>query len=166
MSMQHSLEVRAPLLGIDVAKFAMTLAADDLYAPGRGKLVLKRLASRYLPNEWLEKPKRGFGLPVELWNAERLLPVLRDLLLANDCRLAQWVDRRLLNAYLASLEQAFHPYQAWALFILETWLRTHPASNAAGEADFSDVLRAGAPQFRRMNIWQQGKRWLNRIGAN
>jgi hypothetical protein len=31
MSMQHSLEVRAPLLGVDVARFAMTLAADDCY---------------------------------------------------------------------------------------------------------------------------------------
>ena len=41
MSMQHSLEVRTPFLGIDVAKFAADLAADDCYASGQGKLVSK-----------------------------------------------------------------------------------------------------------------------------
>src|SRR5262249_45366716 len=39
MSMQHSLEVRAPFLGRDVAQFAMRLAGNDCYGAGQGKLV-------------------------------------------------------------------------------------------------------------------------------
>src|SRR5262245_21989245 len=53
MSMQHSLEVRAPLLGLDVARFAMRLTADACYGAGQGKLVLKRVAERYLPTDWV-----------------------------------------------------------------------------------------------------------------
>ncbi len=82
MSMQHSLEVRAPLLGVEVANFAAGLAADDCYAAGQGKLVLKRVAERYIPAEWLARPKRGFGLPMDRWGAKELLPIAQERLLA------------------------------------------------------------------------------------
>jgi asparagine synthase (glutamine-hydrolysing) len=127
MSMQHSLEVRAPLIGIDVARFAMNLAADDCYRNGQGKLVLKRVASRYVPAEWMSRPKRGFGLPMDMWGAGQLLPALDGLLRSPDCRLAEWIPHANLLRYLARLRAEFHPYRAWALFVLEHWLQTHPA---------------------------------------
>jgi len=127
MSMQHSLEVRAPLIGIDVARFAMDLAADDCYQAGQGKLVLKRVASRYVPAEWMARPKRGFGLPMDMWGARQLLPALDGLIRSADCRLAEWIPHTNLVRYLDHLGAEFHAYRAWALFVLENWLRTHPA---------------------------------------
>ncbi len=127
MSMQHSLEVRAPLLSLDMAKFAMGLAGEDCYTAGHSKRVLKCLASRYLPAEWMHRPKRGFGLPTDLWSKEKLLPPLTALLLSEDGRLAEWIDRKRLVAYIEKLGNEFHAYHAWSLFILENWLRTHPA---------------------------------------
>jgi len=127
MSMQHSLEVRAPLLGTDIAKFAMRLAADDCYGHGQGKLVLKRVASRYLPQEWMSRPKRGFGLPMTLWSSEVLLPSLRALLLHEDGALRRWIEPARLRNYVDGLARDFQPYRAWSLFILETWLRSHAA---------------------------------------
>lgn len=128
MSMQHSLEVRAPLLGIDVAQMAMRLAAEECYEAGQGKLVLKRLASRYLPQEWINRPKRGFGLPMDMWGAGRLLPALRELLTSADCRLAAFIGPSKLTRYVERLSHDFHAYRAWALYILENWLRTHAAT--------------------------------------
>ncbi len=130
MSMQHSLEVRAPLLGRDVARFAMHLAADDCYGDGQGKLVLKRVAERYLPPDWMRRPKRGFGLPMDMWGADVLMPVIETLLLDRNCRLAEWIRPRQLQHYVEHLRGDFQPYRAWSLFILETWLRTHPARPA------------------------------------
>lgn len=130
MSMQHSLEVRAPLIGRDIAKFAMGLAMDDCYAAGQGKLVLKRVAERYLPPEWMRRPKRGFGLPMDMWGAATLLPELRRVLTGSDCRLANWIAPQTLAAYVDRLAADFQPYRAWSLFILETWLRTHPGTPA------------------------------------
>ncbi len=138
MSMQHSLEVRAPLLGIDIAKFAMKLAADDCYSDGQGKLVLKRVASRYLPPDWMSRPKRGFGLPMNLWSSEILLPALRSLALARDSRLHEWIAPDRLHAFVDDLTREFHPYRAWSLFILESWLRTHPAVSASKPAALSN----------------------------
>jgi asparagine synthase (glutamine-hydrolysing) len=126
MSMQHSLETRAPFLGNDVARFAMGLAADDCYGAGQGKLVLKQVAERYLPPDWMRRPKRGFGLPMDMWGAETLMPVIERDLLDPGCRLALWIEPRRIAAYVKRLKAQFHPYRAWALFILETWLRTHP----------------------------------------
>jgi len=128
MSMQHSLEVRAPLIGIDVARFAMNLAADDCYQNGQGKLVLKRVASRYVPAEWMARPKRGFGLPMDMWGARQLMPALDGLIRSPDCRLAEWIPHANLVRYLDHLGAEFHAYRAWALFVLEHWLRTHPAA--------------------------------------
>jgi asparagine synthase (glutamine-hydrolysing) len=130
MSMQHSLEVRAPLLGKDIATFAMGLAMDECYAAGQGKLVLKRVAERYLPPEWMRRPKRGFGLPMDMWGAETLMPALTQLCGGSACRLTGWIPRRNIDAYLDRLARDFQPYRAWSLFILETWLRTHPAEPA------------------------------------
>ena len=130
MSMQHSLEVRAPLLGRDVAAFAARLAAEGCYGAGQGKLVLKRVTARYLPEGWVERPKRGFGIPIELWDKSHLLPATRALLADREARLPRWLGRARLAAYLDRLEDSFHAYQCWGIFILETWLRSHRAEPA------------------------------------
>jgi asparagine synthase (glutamine-hydrolysing) len=132
MSMQHSLEVRAPLIGIEVAEFAKQLAADDCYRHGSGKLILKRVASRYLPESWMNRPKRGFGLPMDLWSADKLLPITRSLVLGKDARLPVWLDHKLLSRYLDHIERDFNSYRVWSLYILENWLRSHPAVPAEG----------------------------------
>lgn len=153
MSMQHSLEVRAPLLGMDVAKFAMKLATGDCYGARQGKLVLKRVASRYLPAEWMRRPKRGFGIPIDLWAKDSLLPATRSLLQGPECLLQRWIEPRLLSAYLDHLEQSYSAYQTWALFILEIWLRHHvgtpsvPMSAGARRAEVSPGLFGGLNSF-------------------
>jgi asparagine synthase (glutamine-hydrolysing) len=134
MSMQHALEVRAPLLGIEVAEFAARLAAEECVQQGRGKLVLKRLAERWVPRDWLDRPKRGFGLPMDGWGRDALLPEARALLLAPEARLPLWIARPALEAFFAAQERSFSPYRIWALFILETWLRSHKAEPAAEPA--------------------------------
>jgi asparagine synthase (glutamine-hydrolysing) len=125
MSMQHSLEVRAPLLGRDVAAFAADLAGESCYRTGQGKLVLKRVTTRYLPEDWVNRPKRGFGIPVHLWDKAQLLPATRALLAGPYARLPLWIEPQRIAAYLDRLDDNFHAYQCWSLFSLETWLRSH-----------------------------------------
>jgi hypothetical protein len=62
-----------------------------------------------------------------MWGASTLLPELQVLLGERECRLAEWIPRRRLNAYVKALSSDFHPYRGWSLFILETWLRSHSA---------------------------------------
>ncbi len=125
MSMQHALEVRAPLLARPIADFAMRLAADDLCTPDHSKRVLKQLAARYIPREWLERPKMGFGMPVRGWGGTALATEVADLLLGSDCRLVAWIQPENLRRFVEYHWQRPHTYQLWAVFVLELWLRNH-----------------------------------------
>lgn len=128
MSMQHALEVRTPFLSLELAHFASGLGADRIARGRTGKLVLRTLAGRYLPADWLARPKKGFGMPVSGWGEAAMRPVVTRLLDAPDCRLADWIGGDQLRRWWTehgSSHASF--YQLWALALLETWLRTHPA---------------------------------------
>lgn len=127
MSMRHSLEVRAPLLGLRVAEFAARLPADACFGDGQGKLVLKEVARRYLPDDWLARPKKGFGIPMRGWSETRLLEQARTMLRPGGNRLAEWVGQAQVDAFLADQAQAPMTYRLWAVVVLESWLRHHPA---------------------------------------
>ncbi|MDX1566087.1 MAG: asparagine synthase C-terminal domain-containing protein, partial [Phycisphaeraceae bacterium] len=66
-SMAVGLEVRVPLLDHRVVEFAFGLPRRLLIREGRGKWILRRVLSRYLPGEWFERPKQGFAVPVGAW---------------------------------------------------------------------------------------------------
>jgi asparagine synthase (glutamine-hydrolysing) len=125
MSMQHALEVRAPLLGRQVADFAMRMAADDLCVAGHSKRVLKQLAARYIPREWLDRPKMGFGMPVSGWGGATLAQEVSALLLSPECRLAAWIEPERLKRFVEFHMKTPTTYQLWSVFILELWLRNH-----------------------------------------
>lgn len=127
MSMRNSLEVRAPLLGMEVARFAARLHPDECYASGQGKLILKRVAEQFVPRAWLDRPKRGFGLPMSLWGRDELLARTRKLCLSADGQLQNWLPVERIAAFMDHQTQSYSAYQIWLLFILESWLRTHPA---------------------------------------
>jgi len=66
-SMAVSLEARAPLLDWRVAEFAWSLPLSMKHRDGVSKYLLKRVLGRYVPQEMVHRPKRGFGAPVSEW---------------------------------------------------------------------------------------------------
>jgi asparagine synthase (glutamine-hydrolysing) len=66
-SMAVALEVRAPLLDHRVLEFAWRLPLALKLQDGRGKLVLRKVLSRYVPAELFERPKTGFAVPICRW---------------------------------------------------------------------------------------------------
>jgi len=128
MSMQVALEVRSPLLDIDVARYASALSAQDLVIEDEarrfsGKRILKDVLRRYLPDAIVDRPKQGFGLP-STWHVESLVGPARDLL-GPTSKIAGLVDGKTLKRYVAALSdpQFLSIYQLWPMLILELWLR-------------------------------------------
>ncbi len=66
-AMAVSLETRVPMLDKDVVEFAWTLPIDYEREGQTGKKVLRDVLYRYVPKEMMERPKKGFSIPIEKW---------------------------------------------------------------------------------------------------
>ena len=74
-AMAVSLETRVPMLDKDVVEFAWTLPVEFKRKDGVSKKVLRDVLYRYVPKEMMERPKKGFSIPVQKW---LLQPELRE----------------------------------------------------------------------------------------
>jgi asparagine synthase (glutamine-hydrolysing) len=66
-SMTFSLESREPLLDHDLVEWGMRLPLRFKLAQGRNKWIFRKLAERSLPQSLLDRPKQGFGVPIDRW---------------------------------------------------------------------------------------------------
>lgn len=80
MSMAVSLECRVPLLDHELVELAARMPSDIKVRGGRLKHVLKEALGAWLPQDILERKKRGFGTPMGAWLKQELAPLLRELL--------------------------------------------------------------------------------------
>ena len=66
-SMGVSLEARAPFLDHSIVEFAWRIPQHQRVGNHRGKRLLRRLLSRYVPDAIVDRPKMGFGVPIDHW---------------------------------------------------------------------------------------------------
>lgn len=136
MSMAHSLEVRCPLLDHRILEFAARLPSRLKVDSRRGKLVLRALASRRLPESITGLPKRGFSMPLAGWLRKELRPVAESLLFDSSRQMAGVLEpgvvRELWQEHLSGHRD--HSALVWSLVMLEMWARetrVTPAATAA-----------------------------------
>ena len=83
------LETRAPLLDKDIIEFAFSLPIDYKRNKNVGKLVLRDVLYRYVPQELMERPKQGFGIPIGKWLKEPELKSWAEQLISRDTLVRQ-----------------------------------------------------------------------------
>jgi asparagine synthase (glutamine-hydrolysing) len=126
MSMAHSLEVRCPLLDYRLLEFGTRLP-DELKIRGRsGKLLLRELAARRLPESVRNLPKRGFSIPAARWLRQELRPMTESLLFDASRPFAGLLDERVVRGmwqeHLSAARD--HSVFLWGLMMLSLWQRT------------------------------------------
>jgi asparagine synthase (glutamine-hydrolysing) len=79
-SMAVSLETRVPFLDHRLAAVAARVPVKMNFAGGRGKMLLRRLLYRHVPQTLVDRPKTGFGAPIGHWLRGDLRPWAEELL--------------------------------------------------------------------------------------
>ena len=79
-SMMNSLEVRAPFMDVQVVNFLNRLPYEYKLKGFKGKHLLKETMRGKLPEDIIDRPKKGFGIPVSLWLKNELKDLCHDLL--------------------------------------------------------------------------------------
>jgi len=124
-TMAHGLEARSPFVDHEVMEFCASLPSE-LKLRGRvKKYLLKQAATRYLPASIIDRPKMGFGVPLDRWFRHELQDLARDTLLGPPASERGYfrldVVRRLLDEHVAGTH--YRHYQLWNLLVLELWHR-------------------------------------------
>lgn len=125
-SMAFSLESREPLLDYTLVEWAMRLPLSWKLRAGTNKYLLRKLAYRYVPAAILDRPKQGFGVPIDRWLRGPLKGWAEDLL--HDER-----QYEILKLKKRDLQELFrlhlsagrntHPL-LWASLVLQQYFRT------------------------------------------
>ncbi|HUP41797.1 MAG TPA: asparagine synthase (glutamine-hydrolyzing), partial [Thermoanaerobaculia bacterium] len=125
MSMAHSLEARVPLLDHRVVELAARIPPELQLRGERGKHLFKRALEGRVPRPILERPKRGFAIPLGHWFRGRLGGFVRELLLSEESRRRGLFRASYLERLLA-LHEGGRPLDLhlWTLVSFELWCRT------------------------------------------
>lgn len=123
-SMAHALEVRAPFLDDELLDLAMRLPPRLKQRGLSLKRVLKEAMRGTLPDTILDRPKRGFGVPLDRWFRSDLAVLLEDRLGAG-ARIRAHLEGAAIDRILAEHRSGTrsHGHALWTLLTLELFLR-------------------------------------------
>jgi asparagine synthase (glutamine-hydrolysing) len=120
-SMHCGLEVRSPLLDHEIIEFCAALPLALKVRAGVGKYLLKRLAERYFPRDFVHRRKMGFGIPLAEWLRGPLRAAMQEIL-SDPVAMAPLSLPKIEQALMEFLAgQADHSSRLWALLMLGNW---------------------------------------------
>ncbi len=121
MSMAHGLELRVPFLDRALVEACFRIPGKEKLRGNSPKRLLLGSLGVELPSEIVNRPKRGFTLPLERWLRGEMKPVVEETLLRNGCDpgfLNSGAVRALWKRFLAGETSWSRP---WSLFVLRRW---------------------------------------------
>jgi asparagine synthase (glutamine-hydrolysing) len=127
-SMKYSLEARCPFLDVNVIEYSFSIAHKFKNHNGVQKRILKDLAYELVPKEFLDRPKQGFGVPIEKWLKTSLSDSVREY--SRSDRLKKQdifnpaVTQKFVDDFLAA-DSGGSDYNfcktVWSFFVFQQW---------------------------------------------
>jgi asparagine synthase (glutamine-hydrolysing) len=129
-SMAVALEVRVPLLDHRVVELSWRLPQRLKLRGGEGKWLLRQIAYKHLPKRLLERPKMGFGVPIDIWLRGPLKGWAEDLLNPSSLRSAGLLKPEPIASKWAEHQAGQRNWQhfVWNVLMFEAWRRSNAAA--------------------------------------
>lgn len=122
-SMAVSLEVRVPILDHRIVEFAWSLPRHMKIRDGQSKWLLRQLLYKYVPADLFERPKMGFGIPLDQWLRGPLREWAEDLLSENALKKSGLLNpapiRKRWQEHLSGTHNRTR--SLWTVMMLQTW---------------------------------------------
>ena len=126
-AMGVSLETRVPLLDHEVVEFSWRVPQSMKVRGGQSKWLLRQLLYKYVPRELIERPKQGFGVPLDQWLRGPLREWAESLLDAERLRREGYLDpvpiRQKWEEHLSGRRN--WQYWLWNVLMFQAWLETN-----------------------------------------
>jgi asparagine synthase (glutamine-hydrolysing) len=139
MSMAVSLEARAPLLDHKLIEFVTRIPASLKMNGLETKRIFKSAVQGLVPEAILNRPKQGFGLPLQQWINQELRDYIRDTLTDRKTRERGYFNPGYVDLLFDehSRNRRDHSKPLWTLFMLELWHRAcyEPVRSESLEVD-------------------------------
>lgn len=127
-TMRWGLEARSPFLDQELLAFALTIPIEQKVAQGKTKIALKRALSGIVPEEVLQRPKRGFQVPLAEWFRGPLKGVFQERCMGSASPLGDIIEMKEAQRLVEANNQgANHGNRLWMLYSLATWLQATKA---------------------------------------
>jgi asparagine synthase (glutamine-hydrolysing) len=145
MSMAVSLECRVPLLDHRLVELAAAMPASVKIRGGKLKRLLKKALHGTLPDEILNRQKRGFGAPVGAWLRGQLLPLMQQVLSKKSIESRGLFEPQAVSQVIHEhiMQRADHSDHLQALMNLEIWCRLYFDGDSVDQLR-SELLKAAA----------------------
>lgn len=125
-SMGVSLETRIPFLNHKVVEFAWRMPTKMKINNGESKWALRQLLKTYIPNNLINRPKMGFGIPIESWLRGPLynwaLDLLNEDLINKDGYLAYSEIEKIWHEHQSG--KINHHHKLWNVLMFQMWLHS------------------------------------------
>lgn len=122
-SMANSVEARVPFLAPDLVDYVYSLPLQQKWREGTTKVVMRKGIGDLVPDWVLNRPKRGFGAPVEEWFAGDLRTVFEQLIETDSVR--RYFDVETIRGILQSKGRSGRQarWSLWSIFNFALWHR-------------------------------------------
>lgn len=129
-AMSNSLETRVPFLNHQLIEYAFRIPVHQKIRNKQGKWILREILKRYVPETLFERPKMGFGIPLEDWLRNELKDWAGDLLDPVKINEEGYFDNKQIQDIWKSHLKGQANYQTylWGILMFQSWLRSESAS--------------------------------------